>query len=104
MTRPEFDTWIEQHYTELLKVARRRVNSDDDAADVLHQAVASAISTGAYEKTGGIGAWPWAVSQVRGFATAARRTNARQGELKRAKKILHRAGSSLGRTSPNPTE
>ena len=37
MTRSEFDTWIEQHYDDLLKVARRRTNNDEDAADVDRQ-------------------------------------------------------------------
>lgn len=46
MQRAEFDAWIEAHYTELLKVARRRTNSADDAADVLHHAISAALGDG----------------------------------------------------------
>lgn len=103
MTRQEFDGWIEQHYTELLAVAKRRDQKDPE--DVLQQAVAGMLASEALPRIGApgeMGAWPWAVGFVRGAATHNRRAITRRNTLKAETKKIHRAGSSLGWKRPAP--
>lgn len=100
MTRAEFDVWIEQHYTQLLAVARRRTNTDEDAADAVHAAVAQTLASG---RCGEIQhPWTWMVNAVRGKAKDGRRSEDRRTELHREVKNVSRAGLSLGWKRPAP--
>jgi hypothetical protein len=103
VTRQEFDTWIEQHYTELLAVAKRRDQQEPE--DVLQQAVAGMLASEALPRIGQpdeMGVWPWAVGFVRGTAAHARLASTRRNALKAETKKIHQAGSSLGRKQPAP--
>ena len=96
MTRPEFDAWLEAHYTELLKVARRRTNSDADAAEVLHNAIAGALAGGWFQKS----AKPWTrmVLAIRGYANNRRGADAALRSARRT--ILTASQASHGRKTP----
>jgi DNA-directed RNA polymerase specialized sigma24 family protein len=83
VTRVEFDTWIEQHYSELLKVARKRVNTDDEALEVVQAAVATMLTNQFFltsEKP-----WTYATKAVRSYARDHREV---RGNLKTARKQL----------------
>ncbi len=100
MTRPEFDTWIEQHYTDMLKVARRRVNDAEQARDAVQHAIASALESGGYARREAI--WPWMVLKVRDGAKLQRRSAARFGALRTLVRRSSRAGLSQGWKRPAP--
>lgn len=100
MTRAEFDGWVEQHYGELVKVARRRVNSDEAAEDAAQHAIASALESGGYETRDAI--WPWMVLKVRDGAKLQRRSESRFRDLRREAKKVSSAGLSLGWKRPAP--
>ncbi|OFX04181.1 MAG: hypothetical protein A3E78_02495 [Alphaproteobacteria bacterium RIFCSPHIGHO2_12_FULL_63_12] len=92
MTRQEFDRWIEQHYTELLGVARRRVNRD--AEDVLQTAVVSMLTNLAV-KPEQMGVWPWAVACVRRAAGHYRESEkGRLGGISRSRRRANKASAS----------
>jgi DNA-directed RNA polymerase specialized sigma24 family protein len=96
MTRTEFDAWLEAHYTELLKVARRRTNTDADAAEVLHNAIAGALAGGWFQKS----AKPWSrmVLAVRSYAA---RRRAGDTALHSARRTIFTASrASQGRKTP----
>ncbi len=76
MTRKAFDQWIEQHYGELVARARTLVNNPADAAEVIHQAVARAISN---RKLGKVrNPWTWMVNSVRSAAYNQRVSDSRR--------------------------
>ena len=100
MTREEFDVWIEQHYGELLAVAKRRTNSDDDAMDVLHSAIAGALANETYVNVQA--PWTFFVNAVRGYADAKRKSDNSNKRLRSEVKIIHRASFSHGRKPPAP--
>jgi DNA-directed RNA polymerase specialized sigma24 family protein len=88
VTRTEFDTWIEQHYTELLKVARKRVNSDDAAQDAVQSAVAGMLDSTPFMGAPIEYAWPRAVKFVTSMARHQRISSQRVRALKTESKIL----------------
>jgi DNA-directed RNA polymerase specialized sigma24 family protein len=90
--------WIEQHYAELLKVAKRR--DGIEPADILQTAVLQVLTAGSYERTDV--PWPWMVEAIRGVAANARRSGKRRKVLRRDLKILLDAGLSLGWKQPAP--
>ena len=93
MTRPEFDAWVEQHYADLLAVAVRR--TDCEPEDIVQAAVAGMLASPALPKIGHdgeMGAWPWAVSWVRGTLSNRRRAGRYRAEVE---KEFH-SRSSLG--------
>lgn len=98
MTRSEFDTWIEQHYDDLLKVARRRTNNDEDAADVVHNAVAGAIEGGWYAATDK--PWTRMALALRSYASRRRETEQRHADIRRAAKVIQATRASLGWKRP----
>lgn len=100
MTRAEFDVWIEQHYSELLKVARRRTNSDDDAADVVGRVIVAALQGRWYEQSEK--PWTRAVLGIKSYAQEQRRLNDHQGEIRREVKKIHRSTASHGWKRPAP--
>lgn len=85
MTMAEFDTWIEQHYGELLAVAKTLVRPQD-AEDVVQNAVASMYTSPLLdlsvrlhvnedERRAGLrSVWAWARGVVRGMASHSRRS------------------------------
>lgn len=87
MTRSDFDLWTSAHYEELIAVARIRVDSVDDARDVVQQALARACRNERYLGLDvvALGAsapiWPWLVSAIRSAALTLRRSRQRQREL-----------------------
>ena len=103
MTRAEFDVWIEQHYTDLLKVARRRTNSDDDALDAVQTGIAAMLGSPQLERITPSLAWPQAVKFVTGAAYNDRVSAARKSALKReAKNISRTAAGFHGWKRPAP--
>jgi len=90
MTRQEFETWIEAHYDDLLKVARRIQRNRDDADDVLHSAVEGMLASPALESQTARNPWSWATGFVRGSAAHLQRSQ------ERAESALGRAGSVIG--------
>jgi DNA-directed RNA polymerase specialized sigma24 family protein len=87
MTRAKFDAWIERHYEDLWKVARRRVNSADEAASVVSAAVLQMLCTGKGKHARARvwfpdRPWTWAALCVRGCAADQRKV-ARYQELVR---------------------
>lgn len=74
MTRIEFDGWVEEHYTELRAVARKQYGQQD-ADDVLHNAVASVLESQMLEAMPQSLAWPWTVSRMRGMHSHAARAD-----------------------------
>lgn len=86
MTRAEFDAWIEQHYTELLGVARRRVRRD--AEDVVQQAVAGMLASLELQRRPVVMAWPWAVLLVRRVASDRRRKGSRHAKKTQTSGVL----------------
>jgi hypothetical protein len=89
MTMAEFETWVEQHYGELLAVAKTLVKRDPE--DVLHTAVLGMwnspdldlrvrLHTTAEERSAGlVSIWPWAKNRVRGAASHAHTSTRRNG-------------------------
>ena len=77
MSPEQFESWLNEHYGELVAVARRLVNNPEDAAEVVNAAVAQTLSNGrlAEIKT----PWSWMVGAVRGTAANARRSQRRAG-------------------------
>lgn len=76
MTRKAFDLWIEQHYGELVAVARRLVNNPEDATEVVHDAVAASVGNGNLSKVRA--PWTWMVNAVRGKAKDRRVSDTRR--------------------------
>ena len=102
MTTQEFESWIGQHYTELLKVARRRTNSDDDAQDALQAGLAAMLGSPQLQHISPDLAWPQAVKFVTGAAFNDRRSDQRKKALARESKNLSRAGGFQGWKRPAP--
>lgn len=101
MTRGEFDVWIEQHYGELLAVAKERVKWD--AEDALQSAVAGMLASSTFADTPIALAWPWAVAFIRYNARNMRVSEQRRrGFIRDAKIILPAAPIQGGRTKPAP--
>lgn len=97
MTRPEFDTWIEQHYGELLAVARRR-SSDPEAA--VQDAVVTFLANRELAEI--TQPWTYLVNAIRSTSMVVRRSSQRDQALRRGLKNDSRAGHSLGRKRPAP--
>lgn len=91
MTRAEFDAWIEEHYEQLIAVARRRVRTGYE--DVAHTAIARMLASPELAVRPVSMAWPWAVGAVRSVAANARRSADRQKEALRTEKIIRHAGA-----------
>ena len=112
MTREEFDTWIENHYGELIAVARRR--GYRDARGTVHAAIAGMLASPSLagvqlhrpEGQAVMAVWPWAVNFLRGTAQHAHRGASRDRARMAEAKNIALAGSFHGRkrTSPKPTE
>lgn len=102
MTRAEFDNWIEQHYGELLAVAKRRGGSED----TVQSAVLRVLSTQSYSRIVGSSAWTWMVGAVRSVAADQRDSSTSQqrlrGEFKTVQRTIHRASVSHGWKRPAP--
>jgi DNA-directed RNA polymerase specialized sigma24 family protein len=98
MTRAEFDGWIEQHYGELLAVAKRRDRIEPE--DVLQAAVTRVVATESFTRTDA--PWPWMVEAIRSAAKDARRSGERRQSLGREFKKVSRAGLSHGWKRPAP--
>lgn len=99
MTRQEFDVWIEQHYTDLLKVAKKRGAAS--AQDVVQTAVAAMYGTEGYLRFEH--PWTWAVGQVRGALATERLSGSRRDRLQtETKRIAKTADSSHGWKRPAP--
>jgi hypothetical protein len=64
MTRSEFDTWIDAHYTELRAVAFKKCGAQD-AEDALHNAFSTLLDSQMLGVMPLSLAWPWTVSQIR---------------------------------------
>lgn len=89
----EFESWIEEHYGELLAVARNRVNgTNGEAEDVLHSAVMGMVVSPELVKRTTGRMWPWAVEVVRAHAAVSRRGSERRQALKGEAKIVALAG------------
>lgn len=99
MTRPEFDAWIDAHYSDLLRVSQRLVGSD--AEDAVQSTLAAAVATESYRACATT-PLTWFVENVKGFAANARRGRKREKPIKRTVKILARAGFVSGRKRPAP--
>jgi DNA-directed RNA polymerase specialized sigma24 family protein len=97
VTRPEFDAWIEQHYTELLKVAKRRSNHPEDA---VQDAVVTFLTNRDLAEIDQ--PWTYLVNAIRSVAGNRRRGDDRVDELQRAVKHENRAGHSHGWKKPAP--
>ncbi len=95
MTRNEFDAWIEEHYRDLLKVARLRVSSDSKAEDVVQNAVAGMLDSAELERREASAIWPWAAGFVRGAASHALRAERREAEALDKAALRNDAGSLL---------
>ena len=82
MTRQEFDTWIETHYDELLKVAYQQTkhpasrgcdNGREAARDAVQSAVARALDSPTLAALAPAKVWPWMVDAVRSVIEHTRR-------------------------------
>ena len=92
MERSELEQWIEQHYGELLAVAKRKHKRAPE--DLLQNAVAGMLAS---QKSPALQlAWPWAVSWLRGRAQHMRTSDNRQRALKSEAKNIHQAASIHG--------
>jgi DNA-directed RNA polymerase specialized sigma24 family protein len=99
VTRSEFDVWIEQHYGELLAVAKKK----GDGEDAVQAAVLSALETRNYERCHPGAAWTWFSNAVRGKAKDQRVSETRTRRAKQElKKITGAALYQGGRTKPAP--
>lgn len=99
MTRQEFDTWITEHYGELIAVAKRR--GARSPQDVVQQAAVAMYSTQGYLRFDR--PWTWAVGQVRGALSTERLSGSRRGRLARAATdVVRAADSSHRRKRPAP--
>lgn len=98
MTREEFDTWITQHYGELLAVAKARGAGDD----ALQTALLSALANETYLRCRPDAAWTWFANAVRGCAKNERRGNARRHANRVEFKRVQGAGLYQGWKRPAP--
>jgi len=79
MSPQEFSAWLDEHYGELVAVARRLVNNPEDAAEVVNAAVARVLSNG---RLGEVRSpWSWLVGAVRSQAEHSRRSTKRKTAL-----------------------
>lgn len=109
MTRDEFNAWLEQHYGELLAVAKRRVKADPE--DALQAALARVTEhLDQFDETKGR-LWTWVVNAIRSTADTARQSASRVKRLRADLKKDPSAAVSLGwkrpgvfRANANPTE
>jgi DNA-directed RNA polymerase specialized sigma24 family protein len=100
VTTQEFESWIEQHYTELLAVAKRRDRKEPE--DVLHAALARVTENlDKFDSTKGA-LWTWCVNAIRSCAADTRDSRSSRARLGQEQKILRRASVSLGRKQPAP--
>lgn len=90
MTRDDFSKWIEEHYHELLAVARRRTERLDLARDVVQDAVARALGSPTLGDLPTEAAWPWMADAVRSTVEHARR-----GERRASRARAEWAGAFL---------
>ena len=104
MTRSAFDVWIEQHYDELLAVACKVTNDQDEAEDALQAGLAAMVGSPQLARISSVLAWPQAVKFVTGAAWSGRRAMCRNKALKRESKIFLNAGGFIGRVPSRPTE
>jgi DNA-directed RNA polymerase specialized sigma24 family protein len=101
MQREEFDTWLEEHYDDLWRVARARVNSAADASDVVQTAILTIYRTRLYEAS--VKPWTRVALTVRGTASNFRRSEWRT--LRALEKVAHAAGASTKWKGPHePSE
>jgi DNA-directed RNA polymerase specialized sigma24 family protein len=100
MTKAEFDTWIGEHYGELVAVAKRRSQTDEDAAEAVQNAIAQTLASG--RLAGVRSPWTWMVNAVRGTAANIRRGNARTAAARTDFKRATRAGLHQGWKRPAP--
>lgn len=98
MTQQEFSSWVEQHYAELVKVARKRCR-DPEAA------VQDAVVTFLTNRDLAAIARPWTylVNAIRSTSMVVRRSSKRDQALRREVKKVARAGHSHGWKRPAPT-
>jgi len=82
MERADFDRWIEEHYNELLAVARRRLYNRGDAQDVVQTAIITVLPHVPKLRS----PWTFVVNAVRGAAAHSRDSLGRQRRLKTAVK------------------
>jgi hypothetical protein len=94
VSRAEFDVWIEQHYTELLKVARKRTNSDDEARDALQGAITSMLASTPFMAAPIEYAWPRAVKFV---TSAARNDRVGRASVKRLRGEVYQINRAASR-------
>ena len=79
MSPEQFSAWLDEHYGELVSVARRLVNNPEDAAEVVNAAVARVLSNG---RLGEVRSpWSWLVGAVRSQAEHSRRSTKRKNTL-----------------------
>lgn len=92
MTREEFDTWIEQHYGELLSVAK--AHGARDPEDVVQTAVVRMLEHGGYANTKQ--PWTWACLYVRGEEHNQKRAAQRFRSVKHDLKVFRTSGAYQG--------
>lgn len=95
MDKQQFEQWLEQHMGELLAVAKRLTNSEQDAQDAVQAAVVQALGNGKLTQVKA--PWTWMVNAVRGTASNIRRGNERADAAKREVRRVLRAGLYQGR-------
>lgn len=100
MDRAAFDLWLEEHYPQLVRVARRRVNTDDAAEDAVQTAVATLLASPTFQSSPPEFVWPRAVKAVTRAAWVLRRTATRLAAHRQAEKVLVRAGGLHGWKRP----
>ena len=96
---PTLVQWLEEHRSELVRVAARRV--DFDPEDVVQTAVDSVLRNRDLAVVTP-NPWTYLVNAIRGAAGNARRAEDRRRLLRRAAKDVAAAGHSHGRKSPRP--
>lgn len=108
MLREDFDRWLEEHYTELLAVARRRTNRDTDARDAVHAAVVEVLPHVPGMGAPGTPNAPWTrlVNAIRGEAKDQRKLADRRARVRGAVRAVAKINSPavpyLGWKRPAP--
>ncbi len=98
VTNEEFGQWVEQHYTELLAVAKQRISRDPE--DALQAALARVTENlPSFDETKGK-PWTWVVNAIRSSASNARVSRDNTRKLRRSLKKDPSASVPLGWKRP----
>ena len=91
MLREDFDRWLEEHYNELLAVARKRTNSQEDAEDVVQTALVTVLPRVASLQAPT--PWKFFVGAIAGAAAHRRDSVARQRRVKAEVRAVEKINS-----------